>query len=135
MNINKYKRQLGQLRVADIIDDPINDNLNVILFGAGKQLNVVTLDRNYVVRKIQAFIAWPWVEEGHAWNKNFVFLKGQPVKKYVGETPKEYKKNALDYAISLKENSFITIVNYLDYQLLFTDNNTTGKTKVYKITR
>ncbi len=122
------------LMLVEIFEDPINESVNLIFSDLTlTSFTIITLDKYFTPSKlVQVKTSYSGTIGSHINNLSFSLEKLKRVK---GSFPEDYKLNALDYALTLSPNQYVTIVNHSDYQLLFTDNIELGETKVYKVTR
>ena len=52
----KWLKKMGGVRIQDVFEDPINDNISIVLSGTVLgQLHMVTWDEKFDISKIQIF--------------------------------------------------------------------------------
>ncbi len=123
---SKFNGEL--IGVEDIVHDPINNNIIFIITGTYPNRYLITFNDKLEIAYMQKIKV---LTDSKKTTGN-LSLAISKLKKSFGQYPEGHVMNALDYAVKLDGKPFITILNYSNYQLLFTDNKDTGESKVYK---
>jgi len=133
---NKKLTTVGKIMyvIEDIVFDPINDNLVLIIRThlEGQQC-LIELDNSFNAIRIQQyqtqhFDIYPSSQPNFSTSiQNSVMLWEQPENKH--------KKNGFDYAIEKGGKSQYSFLNYPDYQIVIEDSRFNAQTWGYKIIR
>lgn len=132
-------KNLGELLLVNFVEDPINEGYTLlILRGYGTETESVlrygiVISPDLKIERIYEYNVYYDSFVRPFENSMRVFTK--PRKNSWGERSSGYKDNAYDWSIQNGGDSFISIFNYEDYQVLLEDNRKTKETKVYKFTR
>jgi hypothetical protein len=129
------KSDVSRYRVMlfDVVEDPINGSINVMFHYENHPAFLIILDDNLKVSAYREFKIGYTQYSGRPDLENLAFPCDKGQKELVGKLPSGHKINAFEHSLSLKGKSFYTIVNYAEYQLLFSDNDKAGTTTVYKV--
>lgn len=119
----------------DIIEDPINGSFNIMLHESNHSAYLLIFNAQQDLTAIRYFKIGYTIYEERPKNNNFAFPFSKNGNELFGELPQGHKVNAFEYALTLKGKSFYTIINYDEYQLLISDNITSGISEIYKIVK
>lgn len=121
-------------KVVDVVEDPLNENVNIILISETGTRYLLTLNSELKLAYVQEYKTCYKPHNFSSIGSNFT--NGfSDVSASWGTIPNDHIPNAFDLAMKQTEKSQFTVVNYPTYQLLFTDNKSSNEVHVYKVVR